>query len=123
MMLQSLVENAIRHGLECQPEGGTLTIVADVAGNSLRVIAAGNGAGFGVAPGDGTGLGLPTIRARLTLLHGNHGQLHIAANSPGGVAATIAVPYQLSKQRRAGQQAGSATEPANRRRLLKPPIR
>ena len=95
MMLQSLVENAIKHGLECQPEGGTLTIVAEVAGNSLRVIVADNGAGFGVAPSDGTGLGLPTIRARLKLLYGNSGQRHVAANAPSGVVATIEVPYQL----------------------------
>jgi len=97
MMLQSLVENAIKHGLECQPDGGTLKIAAEVAGNTLRVIVADDGAGFGVMPSDGTGLGLPTIRARLKLLHGNAGQLHIAANAPSGGVATIEVPYQLSK--------------------------
>ena len=97
MMLQSMVENAIKHGLECQPEGGTLKIVAEVAGNKLRVIVADNGAGFGVVPSDGTGLGLPTIRERLRLLHGNGGHLQIAANLPSGVIATIEVPYQLSK--------------------------
>ena len=97
MMLQSMVENAIKHGLECKPEGGTLKIVAEVAGNKLRVIVADDGAGFGVVPSDGTGLGLPTIRERLKLLHGDKGQLQIAANSPSGVIATIEVPYQLSK--------------------------
>ncbi|GGE67847.1 sensor histidine kinase [Massilia psychrophila] len=96
MMLQSMVENAIKHGLECKPEGGTLKIVAEVAGNKLRVIVADDGAGFGVVPSDGTGLGLPTIRERLKLLHGDKGQLQIAANSPSGVIATIEVPYQLS---------------------------
>jgi signal transduction histidine kinase len=97
MMLQSMVENAIKHGLECKPEGGTLKIVAEVAGNKLRVIVTDNGVGFGVVPSDGTGLGLPTIRERLKLLHGDQGQLHIAANSPSGVIATVEVPYQLSK--------------------------
>jgi len=53
--------------------------------------------GFGVVPSDGTGLGLPTIRERLKLLHGDQGQLHIAANSPSGVIATIEVPYSVSK--------------------------
>jgi signal transduction histidine kinase len=97
MMLQSMVENAIKHGLECKPEGGTLKIVAEVAGNKLRVSVTDDGAGFGAVPSDGTGLGLPTIRERLKLLHGDQGQLHIAANSPSGVIATVEVPYQLSK--------------------------
>ena len=97
MMLQSMVENAIKHGLECKPAGGTLKISAEVVGNKLRVIVADDGVGFGVVPSDGTGLGLPTIRERLKLLHGDAGELHIAANSPSGVIATVEVPYQLSK--------------------------
>ena len=97
MMLQSMVENAIKHGLECKPQGGTLKIVAETAGNKLRVIVSDDGVGFGVVPSDGTGLGLPTIRARLKLLHGDQGQLHIAANSPSGVIVTVEVPFQLSK--------------------------
>jgi signal transduction histidine kinase len=97
MMLQSMVENAIKHGLECKPEGGTLKIVAEVAHSKLRVTVTDDGAGFGVHPSDGTGLGLPTIRERLKLLHGHAGQLNITPNSPHGVIATIEVPYQLSK--------------------------
>jgi signal transduction histidine kinase len=97
MMLQSMVENAIKHGLEAKPEGGTLKVRADVAHNKLRVIVTDDGLGFGAVPSDGTGLGLMTIRERLKLLHGDQGQLLIAANSPSGVIATIEVPYQLSK--------------------------
>ena len=97
MMLQSMVENAIKHGLECKAEGGTLKIVAEVVGSKLRVIVSDDGVGFGVMPSDGTGLGLPTIRERLKLLHGDQGQLHISANSPSGVIATIEVPYKASK--------------------------
>lgn len=97
MMLQSMVENAIKHGLECKPEGGTLKIVAEVNSGKLRVIVTDDGVGFGVVPSNGTGLGLPTIRERLKLLHGDQGQLHISANSPTGVIATIEVPYQVSK--------------------------
>lgn len=98
MMLQSMVENAIKHGLECKPEGGTLRIVAEVADSKLRVTVTDDGVGFGVVPSDGTGLGLQTIRDRLKLLHGDAGRLHIGANSPSGVIAMIEVPYQLSKQ-------------------------
>jgi hypothetical protein len=98
MMLQSMVENAIKHGLEGKPEGGTLKVRADVAHNKLRVIVADNGLGFGAKPSDGTGLGLSNIRERLKLLHGEQGQLLIAANSPSGVIVTIEVPYQLAKK-------------------------
>ncbi|UVW30008.1 sensor histidine kinase [Massilia sp. H6] len=98
MMLQSMVENAIKHGLECKPEGGTLKITAEVVDNRLRVTVLDDGVGFGVVPSDGTGLGLQTIRDRLKLLHGEAGQLHIAANSPSGVIAMIEVPYALAKQ-------------------------
>jgi LytS/YehU family sensor histidine kinase len=98
MMLQSMVENAIKHGLECKPEGGTLRIVAEVAHSKLRVTVADDGVGFGVVKSDGTGLGLTNIRERLKLLHGDAGKLHIAANSPRGVIATIEVPYELSRQ-------------------------
>jgi hypothetical protein len=97
MMLQSMVENAIKHGLECKPQGGTLKIVAEVVHSKLRVTVSDDGVGFGVVPSDGTGLGLPTIRERLKLLHGDQGQLRIAANAPNGVIASIEVPYQLAK--------------------------
>ncbi len=97
MMLQSMVENAIKHGLEVKPEGGTLRIVAEVAHSKLRVIVTDDGLGFGVVPSDGTGLGLPTIRERLKLLHGDQGSLTITPNQPSGVCAVIEVPYQLSK--------------------------
>ncbi|MEV4778218.1 sensor histidine kinase [Burkholderia sp. LMU1-1-1.1] len=98
MMLQSMVENAIKHGLEAKPQGGTLKVRADVAHNKLRVIVSDDGLGFGAVPSDGTGLGLMTIRERLKLLHGDQGQLLIAANSPSGVIATIEVPYQLASK-------------------------
>lgn len=98
MMLQSLVENAIKHGLESKPEGGTLRILAEVANNKLRVTVADNGLGFGAIPSNGTGLGLQSIRERLKLLHGDQGQLIIAPNSPSGVCATIEIPYRLASQ-------------------------
>jgi hypothetical protein len=96
MMLQSMVENAIKHGLECKPEGGHLAVTAEVVDSKLRVTVADDGVGFGVVPSKGTGLGLSNIRERLKLLHGEAGHLHIAANSPTGVIATIEVPYQLA---------------------------
>jgi chemotaxis protein histidine kinase CheA len=98
MMLQSMVENAIKHGLECKPEGGHLAVTAEIIDSRLRVTVADDGVGFGVMPSKGTGLGLSNIRERLHLLHGEAGKLHIAANSPSGVIATIEIPYQLASK-------------------------
>jgi signal transduction histidine kinase len=98
MMLQSMVENAIKHGLECKPEGGHLAVTAEIVDSRLRVTVADDGVGFGVMPSKGTGLGLSNIRERLQLLHGQAGKLHIAANSPSGVIASIEVPYQLASR-------------------------
>ena len=97
MMLQSLVENAIKHGLEPKAEGGTLSVRAEVAHNKLCVIVTDDGMGFGVVPSTSTGLGLQSIRERLKLLHGEQAQLIIVPNTPSGVCSTIEVPYQLAK--------------------------
>ena len=74
-----------------------LKVLAEVAHSKLRVSVTDDGLGFGAVPSDGTGLGLPTIRERLKLLHGDQAQLLIAPNTPSGVCVTIEVPYQLSK--------------------------
>jgi len=97
MMLQSLVENAIKHGLEPKSEGGTLSVRAEVAHNKLCVSVTDDGMGFGVVPSTSTGLGLQSIRERLKLLHGDQAQLIIVPNTPSGVCSTIEVPYQLAK--------------------------
>ncbi|MBC7514169.1 MAG: histidine kinase [Herminiimonas sp.] len=96
MMLQSLVENAIKHGLECKEQGGTLQVIAEVVDNRLRVTVADDGLGFGAVPSNGTGLGLQSIRERLKLLFQDRGQLEITANQPSGVRAVVDVPYQLA---------------------------
>ena len=96
MMLQPLVENAIKHGLEGKPEGGTLKILAEVVNGKLQVSVSDDGLGFGALPSDGTGIGLQSIRERLKLLHSGQSQLIITPNYPSGVKATIEVPYLVS---------------------------
>jgi sensor histidine kinase YesM len=93
MMLQSLVENAIKHGLEPKPEGGSLTVSAEIVHGKLAVKVADTGLGFGKAPTAGTGIGLANIRERLQLLYGNKASLTVAENPGGGTAVTITVPY------------------------------
>jgi signal transduction histidine kinase len=101
MMLQSLVENAIKHGLEPKAEGGTLTVAAEIVDGNLEVSVAGTGLGFGKAATAGTGLGLTNIRERLLLLYGQRAQVAVTENAGGGTRVTITVPYR-SKARNGG---------------------
>jgi len=96
MMLQTLVENSVKHGLEPKAEGGTISVSAEVAHNKLRVSVIDNGLGFGAVPSNGTGLGLQNIRERLALLYKGNYQFIITPNSPCGVAVTIEIPYQYT---------------------------
>ena len=91
MMLQTLVENAIKHGLEPKPGGGTVWILARAHENTVALTVADDGRGFS-AEGGGTGIGLRNVRERLRLAYGNTASFAIVANFPAGVAATITVP-------------------------------
>jgi len=103
MMIQSLVENAIKHGLEPKAEGGMLKVKAEIVHGNLAVTVADTGLGFGKAATAGTGVGLANIRERLQLLYGNKGTMTIAENQPSGTVVTITVPYQA--QAREGENA------------------
>ena len=94
MMIQSLVENAIKHGLEPKPEGGRLTVRAEIVHGKLAVTVADTGLGFGKAATAGTGIGLANIRERLQLLYGNRASMVVAENAPSGTLVTLTVPYQ-----------------------------
>ena len=91
MMLQTLVENAIKHGLEPKSGGGTVWIIARQVDDALAVTVADDGQGFNVQS-SGTGIGLKNVRERLRLAYGNAASFNIVANFPTGVAATINVP-------------------------------
>ncbi|HEX6721114.1 MAG TPA: sensor histidine kinase [Burkholderiaceae bacterium] len=94
MMIQTLVENAIKHGLEPKPEGGSLSVRAEVQHGKLAVTVADTGVGFGKAATAGTGVGLANIRERLQLLYGNKATLNVREPAGGGTAVTVTVPYK-----------------------------
>lgn len=95
MMLQTLVENAIKHGLEPRTGGGTVWLRArrDDDGK-VAVTVADDGEGFNTQT-SGTGIGLKNVRERLRLRYAGEASLAVIANFPSGVAATITVPPQL----------------------------
>jgi hypothetical protein len=94
MMIQTLVENAIKHGLEPKPEGGRLTLKAEIVHGKLAISVTDTGLGFGRAPTAGTGVGLANIRERLQLIYGSKALLAVAENPGGGTRVTITVPYR-----------------------------
>jgi signal transduction histidine kinase len=119
LMLPSLVENAIKHGLEPQREGGEVAIRAEEADGRIRMIVADTGRGFSEAPG--AGVGLANIRERLAALYGAEGKLTLEANTPRGVVATIEVPRRASAPAAAPAEMPMADEapPAPRTRAQK----
>jgi signal transduction histidine kinase len=92
MMLQTLIENSIKHGLEPKPEGGRIDVLAEIARGKLRVRVADTGAGFTADAQDG--VGLSNIRERLRLLYGNSAALTLSPNEGGGTIAVIEIPYR-----------------------------
>jgi signal transduction histidine kinase len=94
MMLQTLVENAIKHGLEPKAAGGRLEIKAEIADGQLTVHVLDDGVGF--MPKNDQGVGLANIRERLKALYCGKAELIISVPPSGGTCATIKVPYEVS---------------------------
>jgi TM2 domain-containing membrane protein YozV len=97
-MIATLVENAIKHGLEPKKEGGTIAIqvrsLPAVAGgvDTLEVLVADDGLGLGGAQTQGTGVGLVNTRERLKMLYGHTAELIVEPNAPSGVRALLRLP-------------------------------
>jgi sensor histidine kinase YesM len=94
MMLQTLVENAIKHGLEPKAEGGRLEIGAEIVDGQLAVHVLANGIGF--MPKAEGGVGLANVRERLKALYKDRAELIITVPPAGGTCATIKVPYEIA---------------------------
>ena len=99
MMIQSLVENAIQHGLEAQPQGGMLKIAAHVIDGQLVITVQDNGVGFGQAHTPGTGFGLNNIRERLHLMFGDQASLTVGPepDTATGTLASLRLPYRTQQ--------------------------
>ena len=96
MMLQTLIENAIKHGLEPKIEGGTILVRARVDGATLVVDVCDDGIGIDLHADDG--VGLANIRERLQLLYGNKAELVIEAPPGGGACASVRIPYKMMEE-------------------------
>lgn len=98
LLLQTLVENAIQHGIEPKPGHGRITVSASITHNTptpqLLLSVSDDGQGFGSNTSSGSGLGLVNIRERLASTYGAEAKLTLTANIPQGVVATLLLPIQ-----------------------------
>ena len=92
MLIQPLVENAIKHGLEPKVAGGQIDIFISRENGILRIIVADTGEG--ILENTGNGVGLTNIRQRLKSLYGEKGRLILKQNSPCGVIAVLEVAHE-----------------------------
>ena len=90
MMLATLVENAIKHGVGPLAEGGSIKVKAESAPGMLILSVSDSGRGFRAE--SGTGVGLANVRARLAALYGERAALELKTNTPRGVVASIRLP-------------------------------
>ena len=102
MLLQTLVENAVKYGISTRPEGGEIAIIARRENDSLRLQVTNPGAfepgSTRLAKASGsTGMGLTNAANRLRLLFGEQATLQLRAGAPGSVVAEAIIPLQLNR--------------------------
>ncbi|MEW5702164.1 MAG: sensor histidine kinase [Candidatus Zixiibacteriota bacterium] len=95
LMLQPLVENAVRHGVAAATDGGTVRVGARLDNGYLLVSVSDNGPGLGSRStgGSGRGIGLASVRERLQSLYGED-HIFTLSNSEAGVSVSIRIPCQ-----------------------------
>ncbi|MEP6729550.1 MAG: histidine kinase [bacterium] len=105
LILQPLVENAIKHGIERQRGGGRILIETLLDGDMLVLRVIDDGAGLAVGDAsrgdDGatnTGVGLRNTRARLTQLYGSRQQFTLAPALAGGAVAQVRLPFHVAER-------------------------
>jgi len=92
MLLMSLVENAVRHGIEPQADGGTVRLEARHDGRRVTVSVIDDGQGLGAKIGNG--VGLTNLRGRLAALYADKARFTLEEIAPHGARATVELPYE-----------------------------
>ncbi|MCV6613620.1 MAG: histidine kinase, partial [Cellvibrionaceae bacterium] len=102
LLLQPLVENAIKYAIAQSIKGGTLTVKAQVFGNDLLLAVADDGPGLDSSiPSDnkGSGVGLANCRERLQELYGQEQSFRLSKTEPHGLTINIRIPLERKKSK------------------------
>jgi two-component system, LytTR family, sensor kinase len=94
MILQPIVENAVRHAVARNAEGGRLSVSAARVGGVLRLAVADDGPGLAGRPAAGEGIGLTNTRERLRQAYGDAHRLELLPGEGGGVRAVLELPFR-----------------------------
>jgi len=98
MLLQPIVENAVRHGLGQSEEAVTIEVEATSANGSLSLVVSDDGPGL-LAPRPGhTGIGLTNTRTRLARLYGDSARLVVEDSAGRGVRVTVTLPIRTAPE-------------------------
>ncbi|NKC01698.1 MAG: hypothetical protein GKR90_24795 [Pseudomonadales bacterium] len=92
LLVQPLIENAIKHGIDPKEEGGLISISATLEQDSVQISVRDNGMGITPNNANGTGTGLSNVRHRLEALYGARGKLRLREHSEGGLEAILTIP-------------------------------
>ncbi|MGH7494535.1 MAG: sensor histidine kinase [bacterium] len=96
LILQPLVENAIRHGIAARSSAGTIAISATRDDGMLHLQIADNGPGFSAEAQTSSGVGLTNTRARLQRLYGASHKFVLANSERGGAVVTLEIPFAMA---------------------------
>ena len=97
LILQPLVENAVKHGISSRSAGGSLWINASVRGAQLLLSVEDDGVGFGNSPYAGSGTALENCRKRLELEFGIDGKMEISSRGKSGTKILLIIPISKTK--------------------------
>jgi two-component system LytT family sensor kinase len=100
ILLQPLIENSIKHGLEPRIHGGTVTLRSRLEGDRVRIEVADDGVGMNNRPTStlsraGAGIGMKNVQERLEVLYGNQASFRVVSNPGRGTLVTIDIPVNL----------------------------
>lgn len=96
LILQPLIENAVRHGVEAQSKPCKITVIARVKEDILELVVADTGPGLKDThtPREREGLGVDNVTARLESVYGKDASIHLKDCEPNGVKAILRMPLQ-----------------------------
>ncbi|MGO9637844.1 MAG: sensor histidine kinase, partial [Terracidiphilus sp.] len=100
ILLQPLIENSIKHGLDPRIHGGTVTLRSRLEGDRVRIEVADDGVGMGNRPASalthtGAGIGMKNVQERLEVLYGKQARFTVVSNPGRGTLVSIEIPAHL----------------------------